>query len=66
MLNPLGQALLSMLQSSSTEGQPLWLKYLIGVAEISSNGKHTFQKFNANFYWIFFLIKKLFNIPGSA
>lgn len=66
MLNPLGQALLSMLQSSSTEGQPLWLKYLIGIAEISSNGKNTFQKLNANFDWIFFPIKKLFNIPGSA
>ena len=33
MLNPLGQALLSMLQSSSTQGQALRLKRLVGLVE---------------------------------
>lgn len=33
MLNPLGQALLSILQSSSTQGQALWLKHPVGLVE---------------------------------
>lgn len=33
MLNPLGQALLSMLQSNSTQGQPLLLKHLVGLVD---------------------------------
>lgn len=69
MLNPLGQALLSMLQSSSTQGQALWLKRLVGLVEhlkypsveisLSKDEMLILLRF-------FFPIKKPFNIPGSA